>query len=97
MVVDDEVGAAVCLAQRTREGEDVAALVLRALLLLLLVEAGLAATVKALQQLGPVVQGQRLTAPAAFLRDVVLLIVDLLIVNLESEGNDKSDMRMHRD
>lgn len=51
MVVDDVVRAVVCLAERASDGENVAALVLRDRLLLLLLQALLAAAVKTFQQL----------------------------------------------
>lgn len=55
MIVDDEVAPVVGLAQRTCDRENVAALVLRDRLLLLLLQTWLAAAVKALEQLGTIV------------------------------------------
>lgn len=51
MIVDDVVGAVVCLAERASDGENIAALILRDRLLLLLLQALLAAAVKTFQQL----------------------------------------------
>lgn len=89
MIVDDEVGAVVGLAERACNVEHVAALVLRHRLLLFLFETRLAAAVKTFQKFWTIVYCQRLVAPAAILRYFHFLIGDLLPVDLEKRNEGK--------